>query len=274
MLFASAFALALSWLPEPVLTPGETPEATLRSVLDGINNRRSKSVVEAFEVSAPQALENLTKLLNSQQPRPQSSYFLGSVSVDANGDRATARVQVTIKGPSQFTLPEETVKLIKLGGDWKIANREATQPAKQGFYSSIAYLVRNPTSIADAKRSASKTVVLSNLKQISTAVLMYTADQDGKYSLTSATLKTKLFPYLKTNEVFKGTDGKPLPIVFNANLTGKSDASLSRPAETVLLTLGPKDKLVFTDNVTPIAFADGHVKYLTRPQLSILRWIP
>jgi len=103
---------------------------------------------------------------------------------------------------------------------------------------------------------------------------MYTSDHDGKFTFSSTTLKAKLFPYVKTNEVFKGPDGKPLALVFNANLAGKRQSDLSRPAETVLLTLGPKDKLVFTDNVTPIAFADGHVKYLTRPQLSILRWIP
>lgn len=284
MLLATAFAMALSTipgpaipgpaLPEPALAPGATPEETLRSVLDGVNHRRAKAVVEAFEVSAPAAHENLTKLFNFQQRGPQSAYSLGSVSVDANGNRATARVKIAIKGPSQFTLPEETVKLIKVGGDWKIANQDITKPVNQGFYSSIAYLVRNPTSVSQAKQAAAKTVILSNLKQISTAILMYTMDQDGKFSLTTANLKSKLLPYLKTDAVFKSAEGKPLPVVFNANLTGKKDTDLSRPAETVLVTLGSRGNLVFTENVTPIAFADGHVKYLTRAQLSILRWIP
>jgi prepilin-type processing-associated H-X9-DG protein len=261
--------------PMPV---GPTPEATLRTVVEGLNKHREDSVISSFVVVEPRMPEVLRKLFGDAKGNKDTKtvYRLESVSVSETGDTAVAKVKLKVLVKEANLNPDdETVKLIRRDGNWKIDNREAPTKTPEGLFGSLGEFLKNPDAMKDtAKKAADATVILSNLKQLALGAILYATDQDEKLNLSTATLKTKLLPYVKSEAIFKAPDGKPLPIVFNSNLTGKRFGDVRRPAETVMMSLGGKGSLVFTDGRTPIAFVDGHVKYLKPDQVSILIWVP
>ena len=272
MFLAAAFALTLYSVTILPIAPGVTPEATVRSVVEGITQRNPDTIIAAYENVGLNAKAYLTKLF-SEIKTDVPVYSIQSVTVTENGETATAKVKISLKG-NYTTPPEESVNLIKLAGDWKISNREGSQRAAQGLYAGLGAFLKNPQAAPTASQNAASTTVLSHMKQLAVACLLLSGDNDDKFPLSTATLKTKLYPYVKSNDVFSDASGKPLPLEFNPNLNRKKQQDVARPAETVMLSLGSKGKLVFTDDRTPIAFVDGHVKYLTRAQISILRWTP
>jgi len=271
MVLAAVFSLLLP----PPTSMGTSPEATVRSVIDGLNQRNADTLVAAYQVVGPNAKGALNRLFVTGMRETGPVYVVDSVYVTETGGSATAKVKVSVKGQSANVLPEELVKLVKINGDWKISNREVAKAAPQSLFSGLGAFLVNPQALElQARTAASATVVLSNMKQIATAAIIYAGDSDDKILLSTANLKTKLLPYLKNAEVFKGTDGKPLPLVFNSNLTGKDSAAVRNPAQTVMISLGGKGKLVFTDDRTPIAFVDGHAKYIKRADAASLNWNP
>lgn len=271
MVLAAAIGFAL--FPSPVI--GTTPEATIRSVVEALNDRNIDVLLGSFEIVSPKASGVLKELLKAPRPNPDLKYSVDSVSVGDSGDRATAKVKIKfITTPSQ-SLGEESVLLIKKDGNWKIDNRESPTKPRPGLFTSLGEFLKNPGSAtANATAASEATVILSNMKQLALGAILYATDQDDKLNLSTATLKTKLLPYVKSEALFKAPDGKPMPLVFNSNLTGKRFSDVRRPAETVMMSLGGKGALVFKDGRTPIAFVDGHVKYLKPDQISILIWVP
>jgi len=206
----------------------------------------------------------------------RTMYRLESVSVSETGDTAVAKVKLKVLVKEADLNPgDETVKLIRLAGNWKVDNRKSPTKPRPGLFTSLGEFLKNPGSrTAGATASSEATVILSNLKQLVLGAILYATDQDEKLNLSTATLKTKLLPYVKSEALFKAPDGKPMPLVFNSNLTGKRLSDVRRPAETVMMSLGGKGALVFKDGRTPVAFVDGHVKYLKPDQISILIWVP
>jgi len=274
MALASVLSLILIH-PMPV---GPTPGDTLRAVVDGLNEVREESVISSYVVVDSKMPEVLRKLFADAKGSKESRtmYRLESVSVSEMGDTAIAKVKLKVLVKEADLNPnDETVKLIRRDGNWKIDNRESPTKTPEGLFGSLGEFLKNPDAIkATAKTAADATVILSNLKQLALGAILYATDQDEKLNLSTATLKTKLLPYVKNEAIFKAPDGKPMPLVFNSNLTGKRFGDVRRPAETVMMSLGGKGSLVFTDGRTPIAFVDGHVKYLKPDQISILIWFP
>jgi len=246
-----------------------TPEATLRSVVEGINQRNPDSLIAAYAIVRPNAKPYLEKIF-AEMKGTLPVYSIQSLTVAEMGETATAKVKVSMSG-SQSALPEETVNLLKQSGDWKISNREA-KVGPEGIYAGLGAFLKNPEVMPAARQAAAATTVLSNMKQIAVACMLLAGDNDDKFPVSTATLRTKLYPYVKTDKVFKDASGKPLPLEFNPNLTGKKQTDVRKPAETVMFSLGPKGKLVFTDDRTPIAFVDGHVKYVSRADAAKLNW--
>lgn len=269
MVLAATIGFAL--LPSPVI--GTTPETTIRSVVEALNDRNIDVMLASFELVSPKASGVLTELLKAPRPNPDLKYIVDSVSVVDSGDRATAKVRIKyLTTPSQSS--DESVLLIKKDGNWKVDNRKSPTKPRPGLFTSLGEFLKNPGSASTNPKAADATVILSNLKQLVLGAILYATDQDEKLNLSTATLKTKLLPYVKSEALFKAPDGKPLPLVFNSNLTGKRIGDVRRPAETVMMSLGGKGSLVFTDGRTPIAFVDGYVKYLKPDQISILIWVP
>ena len=269
------FTVVLSVLLNSPARLGTTPEATLRSVVAGFNQQNVDSILRAYETVAPGAKEALNKVFTQGTQKDGPVFVVDSVTVSESGDTATAKIGLRTTGQNPYVPPAEIVKLVRVSGDWKISNQADPKVARQNLFAGLGLLLKDPKWLdLQAKEAEGKSKVISNMKQVSLAIILFSSDNDGVYSLTTATLQTKLTPYLRNIDVFKGPDGKPLLLVFNSNLTGKKDSEIRRPGETVILTLGGRDNLIFTEDLTPIAFVDGHVKYVSRADTAKLNWNP
>jgi beta-lactamase regulating signal transducer with metallopeptidase domain len=246
-----------------------TPEATVQGMVDALNKHDWNGLFSRIEgARIDEAVATLKKVDTGKAEMPQITPKLSSVKI--TGDSATVQVNIRIAGGPNPPLPEqEEVTLHRVDGDWKISG---VGEGKRGLFSQLVMVARDPKMMAVARASAGRTVVLSNMKQIALAVIMYSGDHNDKFALTQATLKSAVKPYLRNDKLFVDPDGKPLDVRFNSNLTGKSELEIAAPAETVLLSLGPKGSLQFTDDKTIIAYADGHVKFVTKNGVAQLKW--
>jgi prepilin-type processing-associated H-X9-DG protein len=248
-----------------------TPETTVQAVIDSLNSSDWKGVFSRFEgAKVDEAVAVLTKLVKQDPNFPKFTIKIKTPII--TGTDATLPVSVGISDkarPGSEPFKDEQVTLRETSGDWKVVSSGNAQ----GFFSQLSQLAKDPNSLGKADASArSKTLVLSKMKQISLAILMYTSDHNDKYSVDQATLKAKLNPYIKNDQIWIGPDGKPLDFQFNPSLIGKPLSSVKAPAQCVLLTLGPKSKLKYDNDVTPIAFVDGHVKTFHKEMISTLQW--
>lgn len=108
-----------------------------------------------------------------------------------------------------------------------------------------------------AAESAKQASAASNLKQIGTAVLMYTDDYDGRLPRLkdAETVKKAIMPYVKADAVFNDpANGEPF--VPNAHYSAKPLSSVPSPSEAVLFY----QKTPASDGGREVLFVDGHVK--------------
>ncbi|HZO90417.1 MAG TPA: hypothetical protein VFB38_18975 [Chthonomonadaceae bacterium] len=113
-----------------------------------------------------------------------------------------------------------------------------------------------------ARENAVETSSISNLKQLALGVLMYSQDNNEKLPPMKdpSAPKKAIDPYVKNDELFVHPQTKE-PYQPNVNLSRKSLAAISRPAETPLLyeaSPGP-------DGMRAVAYVDGHVKKSRKP---------
>ncbi|HSI73665.1 MAG TPA: DUF4339 domain-containing protein [Fimbriimonas sp.] len=111
---------------------------------------------------------------------------------------------------------------------------------------------------SQAKMAAQKTASLSNLKQLSLGVIMYTTDWDDRYPLhmdSAVSLKPAIMPYIKNDMAFVSPHPKGSVYLGNPKLSAKNSAKVVDPATTILLY----DSLPWQPrDVAVEAFADGH----------------
>lgn len=248
-----------------------TPEATVKGVIDSLNSSDWKGIFSRFEgAKVEDAVAVISKLVKQDPNFPKFEIKVKAPTITGSDAKVPVGVSISARPSGQpEPFKEEVVNLHQVGGDWKIVVGHGIN----GFFSELGQIAIDPNHVNQTSAAAqSRTMVLSKMKQVALAVLMYTTDHEDKYSLDQATLKAKLNPYIKNDKIWVGPDGKPLDFRFNPSLTGKRMVSVQAPAECVLLTLGPKSKLVFDNDVTPIAFVDGHVKTFRKEMISTLKW--
>lgn len=104
-----------------------------------------------------------------------------------------------------------------------------------------------------------ETVCLSNLKQISLAIRMYTQDYDERLPLLTSTGKFQniVFPYIKNRSVYicPVTNAAYQPV---AALSGKLVEKIKRPAETIVI----RDAKPHPSGTGGVVYVDGHTKLL------------
>jgi prepilin-type processing-associated H-X9-DG protein len=125
-----------------------------------------------------------------------------------------------------------------------------------------------------ARGKARQTSCLSNLKQLSLAMIMFASDHDDR--LPSAETWTKdLMPYVANEKIFKCPDDKSdakSSYAMNAALSGKKLGSLNFPAQTVILfeTAHPGDSpagnaadvdMTRHSGGSNFSYADGHAQW-------------
>ena len=100
---------------------------------------------------------------------------------------------------------------------------------------------------------------MSSLKQISTAIMLYSGDYDDVLPKAEASsqLEAPVLPYVKNRAVFAASP-EAGRVLYNTHLSGVNITSLEVPTETVLLW----EERAWSDGKRAVAFADGHVKRL------------
>jgi prepilin-type processing-associated H-X9-DG protein len=147
-------------------------------------------------------------------------------------------------------------------------------------------------SLAKVKQIAERTVCMTNMKQLSMSVMIYTEDYDGKFP-TADQWSDLLEPYLgDTTNPFTSCPvetGEGFSYAFNQNLDGLTTADVgmdvvllfeSQPGHN--LTGGPE--LLITNRHPAsnrdsfggcnVAFVDGHIEFINAEDIENLKWKP
>ena len=123
-----------------------------------------------------------------------------------------------------------------------------------------------------AKKQAKATLALSQAKQVDLAVLMYLNDSDDVYPsfVSSGEIVNRLTPYFKvpesTPERVQALQASASSYVWNVALSGGDVDTLPEPGAAWVLHSKNADGTERFD----IAFADGHVKRVSREELSTI----
>lgn len=120
---------------------------------------------------------------------------------------------------------------------------------------------------------------LSNVRLIELGFVQYTQDHNGKLPSSAAAYKDAVFPYIKSEAVFRcpSQEGEGVAYSMNTNLQGKSLDDLAHPDKVVLIYEGQNQTLDFRhDGKAVVGFADGHDKAMTQAQAQEqgLKWKP
>ncbi len=128
--------------------------------------------------------------------------------------------------------------------------------------------------------AAQRSTCSSNMKQLATALLMYSQDYDGRFPIAGR-WDTDLMPYIKNAAVLRcPARAMPSGYAFNSNLSGIDSSRLIAAAnvpmifESSLGSPGTADPL--TSFLTPhngnggVGYADGRVKFVpTAPSAAV-----
>jgi len=129
---------------------------------------------------------------------------------------------------------------------------------------------------AQAREQARSASCQSNLKQLSTGILMYAQDHNEQLP-PAENWCDSILPYVKNRQIFhcpSAGEAASFGYAFNANLSQRPLSEILRPAETVLLfeaeggwnASGTASDAVYRHTAGgDFAFADGHVKWY-RPE--------
>ena len=106
-----------------------------------------------------------------------------------------------------------------------------------------------------------KEVAISNMKQLALGAIMYSADNDDVYPLAHSIgqAKMEVAPYLKNNKLYISQNPNGGQILYNVNLAGVGATETVKPESVPLYY----DSRAWPDGGRPVAFADGHAKYVT-----------
>ncbi|MDQ2732018.1 MAG: hypothetical protein M3Y56_10190 [Armatimonadota bacterium] len=112
---------------------------------------------------------------------------------------------------------------------------------------------------------------LHNLKQLGTAMIAYSQDNNDKFPpMDSAeSVKKALFPYLKANSIFL-VPSTLHPYQPNAALSGKTLSSVTNPAAVVAFYEPDAD----ADGGRCVDFVDGHAKWIQPSEWDALKSAP
>ena len=133
--------------------------------------------------------------------------------------------------------------------------------------------------MAAAAEKARTSACMSNLKQVSLAMLMYSQDYDETMPPNDR-WPEGLQPYLHNNQLFvcpsdesphaTGVEGWPLSYTFSERLDGTNLMNILRPAEEVaifdgsVLSGGREDVEFRHEGEAVVGFTDGHVSAIPR----------
>ncbi|MCC7229321.1 MAG: hypothetical protein IT203_02940 [Fimbriimonadaceae bacterium] len=260
----------------PILvSQNPTPEDTVISFVKAWNARQYSKAASMVYGGRP---EMSFTGLEALQPIG-TTIEVSNLSTTYGGSRATVAYQIKYQAPKQTPfIQSEKVTLSKEGQTWRIVPSNQSS-SRSEILGSMAMLTTMDVSevFAHAKQAAKKAQCLSNIKQLSVAVLMYLYDNKNIFSMNSGKIRATLNPYTKNDRLWSCPEGPSNVVAYslNANLLKKSANSLKDPANTVLMYEGSQGKLVFRHaGYAAVSFADGHARVIDAQYSKKLRWKP
>ena len=267
------------------------PEKTIRSFVDSFYNAElGKAADLVYNFERDPRLKAIEIDMKAAKPRAQDRVQILSVSATESGDRASALVKLIAPGKNKPVTVEETVKLRKSGGTWKIvpmthdemmglmrpANRQKRPPALViTMISSTLVEYAILLTVEEEKRRASCT---GNVKQLAQALMMLVHDNNNTFALSSSSYTSPLsVRYIRRDDTFRCPLDRSGNASYSLNsyIEGLSLAKIPYPAKTVALYEGFSRVLDYRHSgKATVAFADGHVEEVTASQAKKLRWKP
>jgi hypothetical protein len=125
-----------------------------------------------------------------------------------------------------------------------------------------------PKIMSPAQEAAKRTSALSNVKQVSTAMMILLSDTDDifPYVQSTAQMFELTMPYMKNNELTKSMNPNGGRLLFNISLAGVSSVDLESPQDIPMVY----DEKPWPDGRWLVGFADSHAKYLTQAEWDAL----
>lgn len=249
-------------------------KATILAFVDAFNKKDVNGVVKC--VSGAKNTEELRTLFALGPNMPKLSVTITDEAPTPTGSVVTLTSRLAGQaGSTPSAERKEEVTLVREGGDWKIVpyQEDVKDP---GYVLGLATMIVHPEIVmAQAQSAAKATSCLSNLKQISLAMLLYMNDHDDKFPKSLVGIEGVLNIYTKNGKIWRCPEdtGTGPSYTFNPAIAGKSATIIAEPALTVLVYEGSKGQLAFRHKGrAAVAFCDGHVKMFTPENAKSLRW--
>lgn len=123
--------------------------------------------------------------------------------------------------------------------------------------------------ILPAGTTTDRTITLSNMKQVGTAMMMLLSDYEDRYPYVQSTPQLFAFlePYLKNTEVFKTKNPMGGQFRFNMSLAGASNVEMSNPANTPMIY----ESEAWPDGKRGVCYADSHAKFVSADEWNAMQ---
>lgn len=265
-----------------------SPKAT---VLSFVKSFESLNFTNCAKCVQGGKLENFEPMLKSMPAGYKFKMDLRDIDSKEVGNSAVVTGNLWIKSSAPGQEDSETtyfekLSVVKVEQSWLIQPRKLNETDKNvtiltGIASVLAFgmpATTTPSQMESAPPTQTPrdahAITLSNLKQLALGTIVYSADYNDR--LPNANWQKQLEPYTKSQRVFQSpmnSRERQSPYTFNSALFGKKLKSVTKPAETVLLYEGSKGVIAFLYNSRgAVAFADGHVKLVSKQEAVQLKW--
>jgi prepilin-type processing-associated H-X9-DG protein len=259
-----------------------SPQKSVRAFVAALNANRFAEAALCVDGASPKAdFKPLRDMVGEGRNKIVSDkpvISLSTLSTSTKGDKATIKVRVTVKNGTNRQIRTESVSMVRRNARWLLVpSNPRAVGSSASFLAAYAAIIRSPQIIAVPVSAARRAHCASNLKQIALAALMMNQDKE-KLAITPQNFKTALLPYARMTGIFRCpsvSSGESYS--FNGNLANYDVAELSRATanQLVMFYEGRNGQLDFRhQGRCNVAFADSHVKAISRSKAKTLRWKP
>ena len=284
-------ALQRSTTPAPpVRVDLISPEAALRSMVAAMARHDALSAARCIVSPAPEAtLRKWEADLRSSKNPFFRHLTITKVKAQLADAEATATVDMTLQlvdGRSGKT--QESVKLRKLGAEWKIvppkreelARTLAAHPREPNILAQLTNALADPQPLLAARSAADERTCKLRVQYLCISASQHADDHEGKYLLTPANWRKALVKYVDMPNAHRcpahldlAKDGASYS--FNGNLTGITEGKIRDLGRTVLIYEGSGGKLDFRHGgKAMVGFADLGAELVDPQQAAALNWKP
>jgi prepilin-type processing-associated H-X9-DG protein len=211
------------------------------------------------------------------------SFTLANLREKVDGNRATVRVNVTIRQTNSAPpvgTTEDSLDLRTTPYGWQIVPGSPTEQefgTRKAFLSSMAAALGNHKWFDKLRTQAVSASCVFNVRQLCTGALMFAEGHRQRFSFPQGDYKAALGKTMRVPELSRCPIETPAPALyrFNVSLIGKSTDDVHRPADTVMFYEGSNAKLDFRHGgLATVGFVDGHVKQVNAEAAQRLIWEP